>query len=109
MGITRNDLFDGQTNELAELAKVLGHPARIRILQILLDTDSCITGDLVDDLGLAQPTVSQHLKALKESGLIRGDIDGTKVCYCIDTDRWKVLQKVLGDFIFSPSIDKKCC
>ena len=109
MGITRNDLFDGQTNELAELAKVLGHPARIRILQILLDTDSCITGDLVDDLGLAQPTVSQHLKALKESGLIRGDIDGTKVCYCIDTDRWKVLHKVLGDFIFSPSIDKKCC
>ncbi len=109
MGTTKNDLFDPKTNTLADFARALGHPARIRILQILLDTESCITGTLVDELGLAQPTVSQHLKALKESGLIKGDIEGNRVCYCIDVAQWKELQNELGDFIFSPTFDKNCC
>ena len=109
MGITKNDLFDPKTNALADFARVLGHPARIRILQILLDTETCITGTLVEELGLAQPTVSQHLKALKDSGLIQGDIEGNRVCYCINATRWKDLQKQLGDFIFSPTANHKDC
>lgn len=109
MGITKNNLFDPKTNALADFARALGHPARIRIIQLLLDMETCITGTLVDELGLAQPTVSQHLKALKDIGLIRGDIEGNRVCYCIDGNRWKDLQKKLGDFIFTPTLDKKDC
>lgn len=110
MGTTKNDLFDTRINSLADFARALGHPARIRILEILLDTDTCITGTLVEELGLAQPTVSQHLKALKEAGIIKGEVEGNRVCYCIDKPRWKALQKELGDFIFTPVIEKdKCC
>lgn len=68
---------------LAELAKALGHPLRVRILQILARRKTCICGDLVDELPVAQSTVSQHLKMLKEAGLVQGEIDGPRVCYCI--------------------------
>ena len=75
---------DDADAELAALAKAIGHPARIKILRLLTRRDACICGDLVDDLGLAQSTVSQHLKMLKDAGLIRGEIDGPRVCYCIE-------------------------
>ncbi len=109
MGTTKANLYDEKTNMLAEFARALAHPARIRILHILLRTDSCINGYLVNELGLAQPTVSQHLKVLKETGVIRGDIESNRLCYCIDTPRWKELQKVLGDFILTPVAEKENC
>jgi ArsR family transcriptional regulator len=70
--------------ELAALAKALGHPARVQILRILVRKDACVCGDIVEELPLAQSTVSQHLKVLKEAGLIRGEVDGPRVCYCIE-------------------------
>jgi ArsR family transcriptional regulator len=73
--------------ELAALAKALGHPARVRILRLLLARDACVCGEIVDQLPLAQATVSQHLKVLRESGLVRGEIDGPRVCYCVDRER----------------------
>jgi ArsR family transcriptional regulator len=75
---------DEADEELATLAKALGHPARVKIIRILLRKNACICGDIVDELPLAQSTVSQHLKVLKEAGLIRGDVDGPRVCYCVE-------------------------
>ncbi len=75
---------DEADEELAELAKAVGHPARVQILRILTRRSSCVCGDIVSELPLAQSTVSQHLKVLKEAGLIRGEIDGPRVCYCIE-------------------------
>ena len=83
MGITKTDRFTEQQNKLAILAKALGHPARIAIIEYLLKVDTCICGDIVNELPLAQPTVSQHLKELREIGLIHGEIDGIKINYCL--------------------------
>ncbi len=82
--------------ELAELAKALGHPARVALFRLLLERGECICGELVSELPLAQATVSQHLKVLKQSGLVRGDVDGPRVCYCADPDRLKRFTKLLG-------------
>jgi len=85
---------DAADDELAMLAKALGHPARVRIVRLLVRKNACVCGDLVDELPLAQSTVSQHLKVLKDAGLVRGDIDGPRVCYCIEPRtlrRWKAL------------------
>ena len=71
-------------DELAALAKALGHPARVKIVRLLLRRNACVCGDIVEELPLAQSTVSQHLKVLKEAGLIRGEVDGPRVCYCIE-------------------------
>ena len=84
MGLTKTEIFTTEQNTIAQMAKALGHPARIAILQHLIKINSCICGDLVDEIGLAQPTISQHLKELKNAGLIKGNIEGTSVCYCID-------------------------
>lgn len=84
MGITKTDHFSTEQNELAVLTKALGHPARIAIIEHLLKVNSCICGDLVNELPLAQATVSQHLKELKNAGLIKGNIEGTSICYCIN-------------------------
>lgn len=84
MGATKTDHFTDQQNELAILAKALGHPARIAIIEYLLKVDTCICGDIVDELPLAQPTVSQHLKELKNAGLIKGNFEGASICYCIN-------------------------
>jgi len=95
---------------LAKYAKALGHPARIAILRILLERRACICGDIVEELPLSQSTVSQHLKELKEAGLIKGDIDGKKVCYCIDEQVWKEAQQMLQVLFanYSPC-DTNCC
>lgn len=82
--------------ELATLAKALGHPARVQIVRFLLSRDSCMCGDIVEHLPLAQSTVSQHLKMLKESGLIRGTIDGPRVCYCVETTVLDRLKKLVS-------------
>ncbi len=82
--------------ELAVLSKALGHPARVQIMRLLARREACICGDIVDELPLAQSTVSQHLKVLKESGLIRGDIDGPRVCYCVEPRALRRLKALVG-------------
>ena len=89
MGVTKTELFTDRQNELARLAKALAHPARIAIIDCLLEASHCITGDLVDETGLAQATISQHLRELKEVGIIRGSIEGVSVNYCIDPGKWE--------------------
>ncbi len=110
MGITKSDKFTDEQNRLAGIAKTLGHPARLAILQQLFKMDSCICGDLVDEIGLAQPTISQHLKELKNLGIIKGNISGTSVCYCIDQDEWAKITTLLTQFL-SQKTDSagNCC
>jgi len=86
MGLTKSEIFTEQQNQISLIAKAFGHPARVAILQHLFKINSCICGDLVNEIGLAQPTISQHLKELKNIGLIKGNIEGTSICYCIDQD-----------------------
>jgi ArsR family transcriptional regulator len=86
----------GADEELAALAKALGHPARVQIMRLLVRREACVCGDIVDELPLAQSTVSQHLKVLKEAGLIRGDIDGPRVCYCIEPKALRRLKALVG-------------
>ena len=110
MGATKTEIFTERQNKLAQMMKALAHPARIAIVQQLLRTDACICGDLVGELGLAQATISQHLKELKNAGLIQGTIEGTSVCYCIDAKVWKQYKKDLEGF-FIPYENKSgnCC
>jgi ArsR family transcriptional regulator, arsenate/arsenite/antimonite-responsive transcriptional repressor len=82
--------------ELAELAKAIGHPARVQILRLLVRKSGCVCGEIVDELPLAQSTVSQHLKVLKECGLIRGEVDGPRVCYCIEARAVRRLKALIG-------------
>lgn len=96
MGVTKSEIFTDKQNKLAGMMKALAHPARVAIIQHLLKANACICGDLVDELGLAQPTISQHLKELKTAGLIQGTIEGTSVCYCIEPKTWAIFQKEFG-------------
>ncbi|MBD3636491.1 MAG: winged helix-turn-helix transcriptional regulator [Crocinitomicaceae bacterium] len=110
MGITRTDLFSADQNQLALLAKALGHPARIAILQHMLKTENCINGDLVKELGLAQATISQHLKELKSTGIIKGTIEGTSICYCIDPKKWNIIKDLFNQlFDQHPSCSEDDC
>ena len=107
MGLTKTEIFTQEQNDIAKIAKVLGHPARIAILQHLFKINSCICGDLVDVIGLAQPTISQHLKELKNIGIIKGTIEGTSICYCIDSENWKKIQHKLTNLFEAGN--KSCC
>lgn len=98
MAYTKKDEFTAQEIRIAELAKALGHPARIAIIKLLAKRQTCICGDIVEQLPLSQSTVSQHLKELKNAGLIDGEIDGPRVCYCIDPKVWAEARKYLGAF-----------
>ena len=110
MGISKTDLFTEAQNELAILAKALGHPARIAIIEHLLETKACINGDLVEVLGLSQPTISQHLRELKEIGIIQGSIEGPRVNYCINPERWLHIQESLTTFFSRFRSDEgHCC
>lgn len=109
MGLTKSEIFSTDQNNLAQLLKALAHPARIAILQEIMKANTCICGDLVIELGLAQATISQHLKELKNAGLIQGTVEGASVCYCINPETWKVLEKEIGDFISSFKAVKNCC
>ncbi len=95
---------------IAKYAKALSHPARIAILDVLLNKQTCVCGDIVEELPIAQSTVSQHLKELKEAGLIKGDIDGASVCYCIDQEEWNKANYILKQLFDSYIVDaQKCC
>ncbi|MES2488031.1 MAG: metalloregulator ArsR/SmtB family transcription factor [Bacteroidota bacterium] len=96
MGLTKTEGFTAQQNAIATMAKALGHPARVAIIEYLLKVNTCICGDIVNELPLAQATVSQHLKELKNAGLIKGTIEGTAICYCIDEKAIDVLQAYFG-------------
>jgi ArsR family transcriptional regulator, arsenate/arsenite/antimonite-responsive transcriptional repressor len=95
MGLTKTALFTEDQNHMADLFRALGHPARIAIIEYLLKTKSCVCGDIVSELPLSQPTVSQHLKELKSVGLIKGSIEGNSICYCIDGERFNALTEIL--------------
>ncbi len=109
MGVTKSEIFTEQQNEIATFAKAIGHPARVAILQYLFKLNACFCGDLVNEIGLAQPTISQHLKELKQLGLIQGNIEGTSVCYCINTENWEKMKVLMNNF-FNQNINKtECC
>lgn len=108
MGATKTQKYTEIQNELAGVAKALGHPARVAILQLLASKQSCICGDIVDELPLSQSTVSQHLKELKNVGLIKGNIDGPSVCYCIDLEAWNRAKAKLAT-LFDSYKDPSCC
>ena len=109
MGTTKTEEFTIKDNKIAKYAKALAHPARVAILQLLIKKQACICGDIVEELPLSQSTVSQHLKELKEAGLIKGDIDGAKICYCIDEKEWGIARGYL-ETLFGSYINKsKCC
>jgi ArsR family transcriptional regulator, arsenate/arsenite/antimonite-responsive transcriptional repressor len=114
MGLTKTEIFSEKQNELATIAKVLAHPARIAILDALIKSKQCICGDLVTEIGLAQATISQHLKELKNTELIKGTITGTSMCYCINAEKWNSFQEAFRQF-FNQSIEleenpnQNCC
>ena len=109
MGVTRTDLFTAQQNQLATWAKVLGHPARIAILQYLLKQNACVCGGLVEELGLAQATIGQHLRELKDAGLITGTVEGTSVWYCIEPKAWAKAEAAFAKLFAAYKPIETCC
>src|ERR1700712_4597495 len=109
MGATKTEHFTDKQNQIAILSKALGHPARVAIIDYLLSVDACICGDIVNELPLAQPTVSQHLKELKNAGLIKGNIEGNSICYCIDEKALQKLQNYFGRVSTKLKIKKSVC
>ena len=109
MGATKSYEFTAKENRLAKYAKALAHPARIAILKLLASKRTCICGDIVDELPLSQSTVSQHLKELKEAGLIKGEIEGVKICYCIDQKEWNAAQVYINQLFELYKKDGECC
>ncbi len=107
MGVTKTKLFSAEQNRIAELGKAFSHPARIAIIQYLLQTNACVCGDLVEVLPLSQSTVSQHLKELKRVGILKGNVEGTSVCYCINETTWAEVQQTFNQ-IFK-SFKGGCC
>ncbi|MDA0176908.1 ArsR/SmtB family transcription factor [Mesoflavibacter profundi] len=109
MGLIKTEMFTDQQNLLASYFKAFGHPARVAIIQHLFKINACVCGDLVEEIGLAQPTISQHLKELKNLGLIKGTIEGTSVCYCIHQDNWTKMQTAISAFLNTESNNTSCC
>ena len=108
MAINKSDAFPEEVQALAALAKAMGHPARIAILQTLAQKQSCICGEIVEVMPLSQATVSQHLKALKEAGLIKGEVEGVKSCYCLNVEYLERMRPVLNQF-FKNILTPSCC
>ena len=110
MGLTKTEIFSDQQNQIALFAKVFGHPARVAILQHLFKINNCVCGDLVNEIGLAQPTISQHLKELKHLNLIKGNVEGTSVCYCIHKENWKAMKTLMSEFLDQDlTQQQECC
>lgn len=109
MGASKTADYTLIETDLARYCKALSHPARVAILQLLLERKTCICGDIVEDLPIAQSTVSQHLKELKQSGLIKGEIDGTSVCYCIDESEWIKARQLLRSFFDGFELNSNTC
>lgn len=110
MGLSKTEDFTLRENKIARYAKALAHPARVAILRILLKQQACICGDIVDVLPLSQSTVSQHLKELKEAGLVQGDVEGVTVCYCINEEGWNEAKKIFEElFVQYKGCGPGCC
>ena len=107
MGASKTEIFTNPQNTLAAAAKVLAHPARVAILQYISKQEGCICNDLVDVIGLAQPTISQHLNEIKKIGLIKGTFEGKNLCYCINKEKWEELQELF--YSFFGKINQNCC
>lgn len=111
MAVTKAKLFNKQQKRSAELMKALGHPARIAIIELLAERETCICGDITEELPLAQSTVSQHLKALKSAGIIKGEVDGVRVCYCLNPEGIAELNELLTPLIknLTTATEEQCC
>ena len=109
MGATKKAVFTEQQNQVADYAKALAHPARVAILQFLIQRNACVCGDIVDELPLSQSTVSQHLKELKRIGVIQGTIEGPSVCYCISQAGWRQMKQAIEGLLGSLELEKNCC
>ncbi len=110
MGVSKTEKFTEYQNQIALISKAFAHPARVAILEHLFNTSSCICGELVNEIGLAQATISQHLKELKQLGIIKGTVEGTSVCYCIDNKKWDNIKEILNTFLSnSNSSNNKYC
>lgn len=111
MAITKAKLFDRDQKRTAELMKALAHPARIAIIELLAQRETCICGDITEELPLAQSTVSQHLKALKTAGIIKGEIDGVRVCYCLDKEGVKEIKELFTPLVenLTTATKENCC
>lgn len=106
MGLSKSDKFNDRQNKFASLAKALGHPARISIIEMLIRKNACVCGDIVDELPLSQSTISQHLKELKSAGIIKGTIEGPSTCYCINEETWEEAEKLFSSLFAEFS---NCC
>jgi len=106
MGLSKKTSFSTRENQIAEIAKALAHPARVAILEFLSRQDACMCGDIVEHIPLSQATVSQHLAELKRAGLIKGEIEGPRVCYCVDQKAWTEAKQLMTQFLTDV---KKCC
>jgi ArsR family transcriptional regulator len=107
MGLTKTEIFTDEQNQISQYAKVFGHPARVAIFQHLFKINACVCGDIVSEIGLAQPTISQHLKELKYLGLIKGNVEGTSVCYCIDKENWAAMKTLMTEFLNQDLTEKQ--
>ncbi|MAE87532.1 MAG: transcriptional regulator [Flammeovirgaceae bacterium] len=109
MGVTKTNLFSETQNDIATAAKAFSHPARVAIIQHLIKANACINGDLVQELGLAQATISQHLRELKDIGIIQGNIEGSRVNYCINPERWKEIKDQFNQIFNDFETKAACC
>lgn len=109
MGVTRSDLFTETQNDLALMAKAFSHPARIAIIQHLLEAQACINSDLVQELGLSQATISQHLRELRDIGVVQGSIEGTRRNYCINAEKWESIRQQFNELFKQFSQPDSCC
>lgn len=109
MGITKSNMFNDEQNQLAQLFKAIGHPARIAIIEYLLLVNKCISKDIVEELPLAQTTIVQHLRELKKAGIIQGTIDGNSICYCLNPEKFNRLKSYFTSFIQSLNSAENCC
>ncbi len=108
MAVNKTPVFEDQDQQIARFAKGIAHPARVAILRYLAQQNTCVCGDIVEELPLSQSTVSQHLRELKQCGLIQGTIDGPRVCYCIDPENFQKARQLLGDFFEQAIQDHGC-
>jgi len=109
MGVTKAENFKARENTIALLCKALAHPARVAILMHLARVDKCIGGEIVEEIPLSQPTISRHLRELQQIGLIKGTIDGNRVNYCIDAERWKLARDEINELFDHFVSDHECC
>lgn len=109
MAVVKSRTFSDKDRRTARLAKALGHPARIAIMRILLQRQACICGEIVDEIPLSQSTVSQHLRELRSAGLIRGKVEGTSVCYCIEPKNWRAAEKTFREIFATTPQENICC